>query len=106
MPPPRGSNRRIAEMQVNNASSFTLSFAHADDVARFECAAAAGRAFAEADASLEPRVIVLKGRGTRLVAKCVRIKGAPVKSAPALANAEADLVFWAGFHGSAAQLAA
>ena len=89
---------------------FTLSFSHSDDTQDFGCASAAGLAFAGADATLGPRVIVAEGRGARTIARCVRIGDAFAKSAPQVdsfpAESGCDRAFWTAYHGAATPLTA
>ncbi|WP_226627856.1 LPD7 domain-containing protein [Alloyangia pacifica] len=108
----------MAEKQ--NEVGFTLSYAGNDTVARFATAAEAGRAFADADAAQQPRVIEAVGQGARTLASTVTIGTNVQKSVPALDSlsevstkefgsksgegfGETDLDFWTAYHERVAE---
>lgn len=103
-----------------NEVGFTLSYAGNDTVAYFATAAEAGRAFADADASQQPRVIEGVGQGARSLASTVTIGMDVKKSVPALESlsevstkeigsksregfGETDLDFWTAYHERVAE---
>jgi hypothetical protein len=109
--------------ETNKSTSFTLSYAHNHKEERFTSAAAAGRAFADADASQHPRVIEATDKGARTVACTVTIGTDIQKSVPTLESARKDLTelnrdgatpshmtqtnmdFWTGYHDRVAEKA-
>lgn len=101
--------------EKQNEVGFTLSYAGNDTVARFATAAEAGRAFADADAAQQPRVIEAVGQGARTLASTVTIGTEVQKSVPALESlpevstqgigskyregfGETELAFWSAYH--------
>lgn len=109
--------------ETDKSTSFTLSYAHNDKDERFTSAAAAGRAFADADASQHPRVIEATDKGARTVARTVTIGTDIQKSVPTLDSVRKDLTdlnrdgaapsrmtqtnmdFWTGYHDRIAEKA-
>lgn len=109
--------------ETDKSTSFTLSYAHNDKEERFISAAAAGRAFADADASQNPRVIEATDKGARTVAHTVTIGTDIQKSVPTLDSVRKDLTdlnrdgaapsrmtqtnmdFWTGYHDRIAEKA-
>jgi hypothetical protein len=109
--------------ETDKITSFTLSYAHNDKEERFTSAAAAGRAFADADASQHPRVIEATDKGARTVARTVTIGTDIQKSVPTLDSVRKDLTdlnrdgaapsrmaqtnmdFWTGYHDRVAEKA-
>ena len=109
--------------ETDKSTSFTLSYAHNDKEERFTSAAAAGRAFADADASQHPRVIEATDKAARTVARTVTIGTDIQKSVPTLDSVRKDLTdlnrdgtapsrmaqtnmdFWAGYHDRVAEKA-
>ena len=109
--------------ETDNNTSFTLSYGHNDKEERFTSAAAAGRAFADADASQHPRVIEATDKGARTVARTVTIGSDIQKSVPTLDSVRKDLTdlnrdgaapsrmtqtnmdFWTGYHERVAEKA-
>lgn len=109
--------------ETDKNTSFTLSYAHNDKEERFTSAAAAGRAFADADASQHPRVIEATDKGARTVAHTVTIGTDIQKSVPTLDSVRKDLTdlnrdsaspsrmtqtnmdFWTGYHERVAEKA-
>lgn len=85
---------------------FTLSEAHSDRVEHFATAAEAGRAFADADSQMRPRVIESSGGGARRMAGTVIVSDEVTKSVPAL-NAlngqDRDQEFWKAYHAREAE---
>ncbi|WP_428929668.1 LPD7 domain-containing protein [Marinibacterium sp. SX1] len=109
--------------ETDKSTSFTLSYAHNHKEERFTSAAAAGRAFADADASQRPRVIEATEKSARTVAHTVTIGRAIQKSVPTLDSVRKDLTdlnrdgaapsrmtqtnmdFWTGYHERVAEKA-
>ena len=109
--------------ETDKSTSFTLSYAHNDKEERFTSAAAAGRAFADADASQHPRVIEATEKGARTVAHTVTIGTDIQKSVPTLDSVRKDFTdlnrdgvapsrmtqtntdFWTGYHDRVAEKA-
>ncbi|ATG37820.1 hypothetical protein PhaeoP23_03743 (plasmid) [Phaeobacter piscinae] len=109
--------------EMDKSTSFTLSYAHNEKEERFTSAAAAGRAFADADASQHPRVIEATDKGARSLAHTVTIGTDIQKSVPNLNSvrkditdlnregvapshmAQADMDFWTGYHDRVAEKA-
>lgn len=109
--------------ETDKSTSFTLSYAHNDKEERFTSAAAAGRAFADAEASQNPRVIEATEKGARTVAHTVTIGREIQKSVPTLDSVRKDLInlnrdgaapsrmtqtnmdFWTGYHDRVAEKA-
>lgn len=109
--------------ETDKSTSFTLSYAHNDKEERFTSAAAAGRAFADAYASQQPRVIEATDKGARAVARTVTIGTDIQKSVPTLDSVRKDLTdlnrdgaapsrtaqtnmdFWTGYHDRVAEKA-
>ena len=109
--------------ETDKSTSFTLSYAHNDKEERFTSAAAAGRAFADAEASQHPRVIEATEKGARTVAHTVTIGTDIQKSVPTLESVRKDLTdlnrdgaapsrmtqtimdFWTGYHDRIAEKA-
>lgn len=109
--------------ETDKSTSFTLSYAHNDKEERFTSAAAAGRAFADAEASQHPRVIEATEKGARTVAHTVTIGTDIQKSVPTLDSVRKDLTdlnrdgaapsrmtqtnmdFWTGYHDRIAEKA-
>jgi hypothetical protein len=109
--------------ETDKSTSFTLSYAHNDKEERFTSAAAAGRAFADAEASQHPRVIEATEKGARTVAHTVTIGTDIQKSVPTLDSVRKDLTdlnrdgaapsrmtqtnmdFWTGYHDRVAEKA-
>ena len=107
--------------ETDKNTSFTLSYAHNDREERFTSAAAAGRAFADADGSQNPRVIEATEKGARTVAHTVTIGTDIQKSVPTLDSVRKDLTdlnrdgaapsrmmqanmdFWTGYHDRVAE---
>lgn len=80
---------------------FTLSEAHSERVEHFATAAEAGRAFADADPQMHPRVIESLGGSARRMAGTVIVADQVQKSVPApnALNAEGrDREFWMAYH--------
>ena len=85
---------------------FTLSEAHSERVEHFATAAEAGRAFADADSQMHPRVIESSGGSARRMAGTVIVSDQAQKSVPALntLNAEdRDQEFWNAYHAREAE---
>lgn len=85
---------------------FTLSEAHSERVEHFSTAAEAGRAFADADSQMHPRVIESSGGSARRMAGTVIVSDQVQKSVPALntLNAEdRDQEFWNAYHAREAE---
>lgn len=109
--------------ETDKSTSFTLSYAHNDKEERFTSAAAAGRAFADADARQHPRVIEATDKGARTLARTVTIGTDIQKSVPTLDSVRKDLTdlnrdgaapsrmmqanmdFWTGYHDRVAEKA-
>ena len=109
--------------ETDKSTSFTLSYAHNDKEERFTSAAAAGRAFADADARQNPRVIEATDKGARTVAHTITIGTDIQKSVPTLDSIRKDLTelnrdgvapsrmaqtnmdFWTGYHERVAEKA-
>ncbi len=106
--------------EKQNEVGFTLSYAGNETVARFATAAEAGRAFADADAGQQPRVIEVVGQGARTLASTVTIGTDVKKSVPTLDSlpevstkeigsksgegfGETDLDFWTAYHERVAE---
>lgn len=109
--------------ETDKNASFTLSYAHNDKEEHFTSAAAAGRAFADADSRQNPRVIEPTDKGARTVARTVTIGTDIQKSVPTLDSVRKDLAdlnrdgaapsrmtqtnmdFWTGYHDRVAEKA-
>lgn len=109
--------------ETDKSTSFTLSYAHNDKEERFTSAAAAGRAFADADARQHPRVIEATDKSARTIARTVTIGTDIQKSVPTLESVRKDLTdlnrdgaapsrmtqtnmdFWTGYHERASEKA-
>ncbi|MDA3859095.1 MAG: hypothetical protein PF480_12875 [Roseovarius sp.] len=79
---------------------FTLSEAHSERVEHFATAAEAGRAFADADTQMRPRVIESSGNGARKIAATLVVLDKVQKSVPAIETWSADnrdREFWAAY---------
>lgn len=86
--------------EAPNDRKFTLSEAHSERVEHFASAAEAGRAFADADTQVRPRVIESSGNGARKIAATVVVLDKAQKSVPALESLSADnsdREFWAAY---------
>ncbi len=85
---------------------FTLSETHSERVEHFETAAEAGRAFADADRQMHPRVIESSGGGARKMAGTVIVSDQVQKSVPTLNALNADdrdQEFWKAYHAREAE---
>lgn len=106
----------MPEAKTTNKQSFTLSEARSDRVEHFATAAEAGRAFADANPDMRPRVTESTGNASRTVARTVVISDEIQKSVPTLDNVRTDSLnvdadgkpndgmgktnveFWSAFH--------
>ncbi|WP_120632548.1 LPD7 domain-containing protein [Ruegeria sp. EL01] len=83
-----------------NPHIYTLSEAHSERVESFATMEEAARAFADADATLHPRVIESSENGARTLARTVTIGEEVHKSAPRLETLQGDRdeAFWVAYH--------
>ncbi|WP_282063608.1 LPD7 domain-containing protein [Roseobacter litoralis] len=91
---------------VTRDRTLTLSEAHSERVEHFASAAEAGRAFANADARMRPRVIESSGSSARKLAGTVVVGDEVHKSVPALASLSAedrDHAFWVAYGARVAE---
>lgn len=106
----------MSEVETKTEHPFALSDANSDRVEQFATAAAAGRAFADANAELRPHVTERVGTSARTVAQTVVIADKIQKSVPTLDNVRSDPInvdaagklkdgmgqtnveFWTAFH--------
>ncbi|NVK58341.1 MAG: relaxase/mobilization nuclease domain-containing protein [Alteromonadaceae bacterium] len=94
-----------------DTSTFQLSSARAEGVETFSTAAAAGRAFAEADAADQPRIVESTEYGARTLARTVSVGDEIAKSAPTREAVETssefdarhDREFWNAYHDRLAE---
>ncbi|ASM75108.1 MULTISPECIES: LPD7 domain-containing protein [Roseobacteraceae] len=101
----------MADTQNQINHNFELSYGHSDDKNSYATAVEAGKAFADADAKLAPRVIESDDKGARTLANSGRSGDAYYKQVPTLEAVQADkpreidVQFWTAYHDRIAEKA-
>jgi len=101
----------MADTQNQSNHNFELSYAHSDDKHSYATAGEAGKAFADADAKLAPRIIESRDNSARTLANIGRIGDEYYKQVPSLDTVradnprESDVQFWSAYHDRIAEQA-
>ncbi|MFV1761520.1 LPD7 domain-containing protein [Phaeobacter sp. A90a-4k] len=101
----------MADPQNQRDHNFELSYAHSDDRASYATAGEAGKAFADANVKLAPRVIESSDEGARTLANIGRVGDEYFKQVPTPEAVQADkpreteVQFWTGYHDRMAEKA-
>lgn len=95
----------MADTDNQSNQKFELSYAFSDDKSSHSTAVEAGKAFADADGKLAPRVIVTNNNGARTMAKHGRENDTYFKQVFPVSEqrTETDVKFWTAYHDRVAE---